>query len=61
MKESPFYLYSMDRITANYRAYETALKGIDSIIGYAVKANNNFKIVQHLQVRGSQQAGGSNG
>ncbi len=48
--ESPFYLYSKDRITANYKAYQAALQGMDSIIGYAVKANNNFKIMQHLQV-----------
>ena len=30
----------------NYLAYAEALKGLDSIIGYAVKANNNFKIMQ---------------
>ena len=51
VKESPFYLYSESRITANYKAYQAALAGVDSIIGYAVKANNNYKIVQHLQVR----------
>lgn len=53
VKESPFYLYSQRRITANYRAYEAALSGLDSIIGYAVKANNNLKIVKHLQALGS--------
>lgn len=47
--ESPFYLYSKARISANFKAYEEALKGLNSIIGYAVKANNNFKIMQHLQ------------
>lgn len=51
--ESPFYLYSQDRITANFRAYQAALEGLNSIIGYAVKANNNFKIMQHLQKLGS--------
>lgn len=30
----------------NYQAYADALQGLDSIIGYAVKANNNFKIMQ---------------
>jgi diaminopimelate decarboxylase len=50
----PFYLYSQARITANYQAYKEALEGLpDSIIGYAVKANNNFKIMQHLQKLGS--------
>jgi diaminopimelate decarboxylase len=51
--ESPFYLYSQDRITANFKAYQAALDGLDSIIGYAVKANNNYKIMQHLQQLGS--------
>eukprot|EP00877_Chromochloris_zofingiensis_P005286 jgi/Chrzof1/14759/Cz09g15050.t1 len=51
--ESPFYLYSKARITANITAYKNALEGLDSIIGYAVKANNNFKIMQHLQQLGS--------
>lgn len=53
MQTSPFYLYSKDRITANYKAYEAALRGLDSIVGYAVKANNNLKIMQHLQQLGS--------
>ena len=53
VQSSPFYLYSKDRITANYHAYEDALKGLDSIIGYAVKANNNLKVMQHLQQLGS--------
>jgi len=51
--ESPFYLYSKERIADNYRAYQAALTGLDSIIGYAVKANNNLKIMQHLRSLGS--------
>ncbi|KAK2078885.1 hypothetical protein QBZ16_002575 [Prototheca wickerhamii] len=50
---SPFYLYSRDKICENYAAYEEALRGLPSIIGYAVKANNNFKIVQLLRELGS--------
>ena len=53
VKESPFYLYSEARISANYAAYEAALRGLDSIIGYAVKANNNMPIMRHLQALGS--------
>lgn len=53
MQTSPFYLYSRDRITANYKAYEEALQGLDSIVGYAVKANNNLNILKHLQCLGS--------
>ena len=50
---SPFYLYSLDQVTANYKAYEVALEGIESIIGYAIKANNNLAILQHLRKLGS--------
>jgi diaminopimelate decarboxylase len=53
VQDSPFYLYSKQRITSNYMAYKKALEGIDSIIGYAVKANNNMVIMKHLQQLGS--------
>ena len=53
VQSSPFYLYSQNRITANYQAYEQALEGLDSIVGYAVKANNNLQILKHLQRLGS--------
>lgn len=53
VNESPFYLYSQARITANYTAYKKALEGLDHIIGYAVKANNNFLLMKHLQQLGS--------
>lgn len=53
VQASPFYLYSQRRITSNYMAYKKALEGIDSIIGYAVKANNNLLIMKHLQQLGS--------
>ena len=51
--ESPFYLYSLAQVTANYKAYESALEGMESIIGYAVKANNNLTILKHLCELGS--------
>merc|ERR1711934_650078 len=51
--ESPFYLYSKSQLTANYQAYSSALSGIDSIIGYAIKANNNFLIMKHFREMGS--------
>lgn len=53
VKDSPFYLYSKQRITSNYNAYKKALEGLDSIIGYAVKSNNNFIIAKHLKALGS--------
>ncbi len=49
----PFYLYSKEVITRNYKAYEAALQGLDSIVGYAIKANNNLLLMQHLQQLGS--------
>lgn len=53
ISESPFYLYSLTQITENYKAYETALEGVESIIGYAIKANNNLTILKHLCGLGS--------
>ena len=51
--ESPFYLYSKQQITTNYNAYLEAIEGLDAIIGYAIKANNNLAILKHLQELGS--------
>lgn len=50
---SPVYIYSKEKIRSNYEAYQEALKGLDSIIGYAVKSNNNLKIVEYLRELGS--------
>lgn len=50
----PFYLYSQSQLRRNIEAYKEALKDLGSyIIGYAVKANNNLKIMQHLRELGS--------
>jgi len=51
--ESPFYLYSLGQIKKNYQDYALALQSLKSIIGYAIKANNNFHILKHLQQMGS--------
>lgn len=50
---SPVYIYSKERIRRNYEAYAAALSGLDHIIGYAVKANNNLKIMEFLRELGS--------
>ena len=52
-EDGPFYLYSKETITRNYKAYEAALQGLDSVVGYAIKANNNLLIMKHLQQLGS--------
>jgi diaminopimelate decarboxylase len=46
------YLYSKPQITRNFEAYDKALEGLNSIIGYAIKANNNLKILEHLRQLG---------
>jgi len=51
--DSPFYMYSEERVTSNFNAYKKALDGLKYIIGYAVKANNNLIIMKHLQQLGS--------
>ncbi|KAK9129806.1 hypothetical protein Sjap_010293 [Stephania japonica] len=48
----PFYLYSKPQITRNFDAYHEALLGLRSIVGYAIKANNNLKILEHLRQLG---------
>ncbi|KAG9449717.1 hypothetical protein H6P81_009682 [Aristolochia fimbriata] len=48
-EQRPFYLYSKPQITRNCEAYREALQGLSSIIGYAIKANNNLKILEHLR------------
>lgn len=53
LETSPFYVYSKAQIAANYLAYEQALAGLDSIIGYAIKANNNLRIIEYLRSLGS--------
>ncbi|XP_021738650.1 diaminopimelate decarboxylase 2, chloroplastic-like [Chenopodium quinoa] len=52
VEKRPFYLYSKPQITRNVVAYKNALEGLRSIIGYAIKANNNVKILEHLRELG---------
>lgn len=52
VEKRPFYLYSKPQITRNVEAYKEALEGLNSIIGYAIKANNNLKILEHLRSLG---------
>nr|QKY14832.1 diaminopimelate decarboxylase (DCDA) [Polytomella parva] len=51
--ESPFYLYSKNKVGANFAAYQEALKGLKSLPCYAVKANNNLKVLKHLASLGA--------
>ncbi|KAK3420957.1 hypothetical protein EUGRSUZ_G01640 [Eucalyptus grandis] len=50
VERRPFYLYSKRQITRNVEAYREALEGLEgAVIGYAIKANNNLKILEHLR------------
>ncbi|XAR59291.1 Diaminopimelate decarboxylase [Bertholletia excelsa] len=53
VERRPFYLYSKPQITRNFEAYREALEGLNSTVGYAIKANNNLKILEHLRKLGS--------
>lgn len=53
LETSPVYVYSKAQLESNYKAYEEALSGLDSIIGFAIKANNNLRIVEFLRSLGS--------
>lgn len=49
----PFFLYSEPQLRRNCEAYVDALEGLPgAVIGYAVKANNNLKMLKALQGMG---------
>ena len=49
---SPFYLMSRGQLNKNYQAYEHALEGIQSFIGYDVMANHNLNLLKYLASMG---------
>jgi diaminopimelate decarboxylase len=51
-ERSPFYLYSKPQVVRNFTAYDKALEGLRSIVGYAVKANNNLSVLKLLRELG---------
>jgi diaminopimelate decarboxylase len=51
-ERSPFYLYSKPQVVRNFTAYDKALQGLRSIVGYAVKANNNLSVLKLLRELG---------
>lgn len=50
-KATPFYLYSLPRIQANYERLASALEqaGVEYQIHYAMKANRHWAILSHLR------------
>ncbi|KAL6640213.1 hypothetical protein ACP70R_022062 [Stipagrostis hirtigluma subsp. patula] len=51
-ERSPFYLYSKPQVVRNFAAYREALQGLRSVVGYAVKANNNLPLLRLLRELG---------
>ena len=45
---TPYYVYDFDHITKQYNELKGAFKARKSIVAYAVKANSNLSVVQHL-------------
>ncbi|HHD84090.1 MAG TPA: diaminopimelate decarboxylase, partial [Campylobacteraceae bacterium] len=46
--DTPLYLYDFDYITTRYNSLKEAFKAKKSLICYAVKANSNLSVIQHL-------------
>ena len=50
---TPLYVYDFDYITNRYTTLKEAFAGKKSIINYAVKANSNLSVIQHLAKMGA--------
>ena len=50
---TPCYVYSENAIVTNYRAYDTAPRGIDHEIHYSVKANSSLGVLSLLAHEGA--------
>ncbi|QOR62273.1 diaminopimelate decarboxylase [Sulfurovum sp. ST-21] len=50
---SPLYMYDFDYIENRYRTLKEAFAGKKSLINYAVKANSNLSVIQHLAKLGA--------
>jgi diaminopimelate decarboxylase len=46
--DTPLYLYDFDYITQQYNNLKEAFRAKKSLICYAVKANSNLSVIQHL-------------
>ena len=50
---TPFYCYSSKKLTENYNAIKNAVKGIDALICYSMKANSNQAVIKTLAKLGA--------
>ncbi len=51
--QTPYYVYDFDHITEQYTQLKDAFKARKSLISYAVKANSNLSVIQHLANQGA--------
>lgn len=51
--ETPFYVYSLGQVRKAWLAWEGAAAGLPALLGYAVKANHNPALLQHLAAWGA--------
>ena len=50
---TPYYVYDFNHITNQYTQLKEAFKARKSLIAYAVKANSNLSVIQHLAQQGA--------
>lgn len=50
---TPFYCYSSATLTRHYEVFAGALRGLDALICYAVKANSNVAVIRTLAQLGA--------
>ena len=51
--QTPYYVYDFDHITNQYNDLKGAFKARKSLLAYAVKANSNLSVIQHLAKQGA--------
>lgn len=51
--QTPYYVYDFDHISEQYNELKEAFKARKSLISYAVKANSNLSVIQHLAQMGA--------
>ena len=51
--ETPFFIYSTAQLVSDWQAYAQAVRGLDAMVGYAVKANSNPAILRLLASYGA--------
>ncbi|BBO90636.1 diaminopimelate decarboxylase [Desulfosarcina ovata] len=50
---TPLYIYSAKTLTRHFLAFDAALKGLDHLTCFSVKANSNVNLLRHLGTLGA--------